>query len=307
MCLITPTKKPYVAEEDIYCYKVLTETSRGLLTPFQDFPIELGKVYESPKIEEEIEDNEINGGFFHALTSPNGQYLNGFGSNCGIYLAVIPKGSQFFLNNGGTQICATSIKIIKKVLSYLEVPTAKESSPLQHSTNETFCRYSDSLTTIDSIVQYAEEHGLYSDLLNKYKFFDEGSYEKNLYAYRLIVAVLTENEENRLTQGDCYYPYVDFYNGTNWTPYNDLTKIGTVVSEGTSYLVVGGNAHSGSNAGLGYFYSGIGVSYSFATVGFRSVSSREIAKFISRHFGKIVFDLMYGLSNCDYYWAEEKE
>lgn len=38
-------------------------------------------------------------------------------------------------------------------------------------------------------------------------------------------------------------------------------------------LIVGGNASDGTNAGLGAFYSYYGVSYSWAAVGFRSVSS----------------------------------
>lgn len=38
-------------------------------------------------------------------------------------------------------------------------------------------------------------------------------------------------------------------------------------------LVVGGDAYCGANAGLGDFASGLGVSYSDAAVGFRSVSA----------------------------------
>lgn len=38
-------------------------------------------------------------------------------------------------------------------------------------------------------------------------------------------------------------------------------------------LVVGGGASDGASAGLGGFYSGIGVSHSYTTFGFRSVSA----------------------------------
>jgi hypothetical protein len=37
-------------------------------------------------------------------------------------------------------------------------------------------------------------------------------------------------------------------------------------------LIVGGSAYRGANAGLGSFDSGSGVSYAWASVGFRSVS-----------------------------------
>ena len=69
-------------------------------------------------------------------------------------------------------------------------------------------------------------------------------------------------------------------------------------------LIVGGSAANGGYAGLGDFLSDHGVSHSAATVGFRSVSSRKIAEHISKYFGRLVFDLMYGESNCDYEWID---
>lgn len=318
MCLVTPTRMPYVAPEDIYCYKVLNEVDGKLVTPYRGFPMELGKVYTAEDVSE-ADDNELSDGFFHAYASPSYMYKTNWSfsprKECAMYLAIIPKGTKFFVNPNCTEICATAIKVISKVSDIgretLFETTATDVAELavEHSAvNHTFDTFKDSLTTMEGIIKYAKDNNLYSDILHKYETFEEGSYERNLYAYRLIVAVLTENEKNSLTNGNCYYPYVDFYNGTGcWNPGIDQVEIGTVVSGGTAYIVVVGGATHGAGEGLGCFNSNSAASYSWADVGFRSVSRREIAEFISRHFGRLIFDLMYGCSNCDYRWVEEND
>lgn len=312
MCLVTPTRVPYVAPEDIYCYKVLNEKDGKLSTPFAGFPMKLGELYTTSDIET-VNDEELAEGFLHAYANPSYMYKrkDWYENSAGepaMYLAVIPKGTKFYTNVGCTELCATALKVISKIADLDDVTPYEKLAKLEEETapsreNKTFSTYKDSLTTMENIVKFAKDNNLYEDLVRKYETFEEGSYEKNLYAYRLIVAVLTENEKNYLTKGDCYYPYVRFHNGRYSN--SDLVKVGTIISNGIAYDVVGGYASYGTAAGLGDFYSGSGVSGSWAHVGFRSVSSREIAKFISRHFGKIVFDLMYGCANCDYRWVEE--
>lgn len=320
MCLVTPTKKAYTAEADIYCYKVLNESNGQLQTPFRGFPVELGKIYSTEHVSE-VSDNEIGEGFLHAYASPSYMYkrkeyyCRNSGDKPAMYLAVIPKGAKFFTNNDCTELCTTAIRVIEKIADLDDVSLfSKIATDLtdQRETsskvNETFDNYKEHFTTMENIVKFAKDNSLYTDIVRKYETFEEGSYEKNLYAYRLIVAVLTEDEKNSLTNGSCYYPFVRFYNGRGYyNPGNDMVKIGTIISDGTSYTVVGGSATCGTHAGLGYFVSNAGVSYSLASIGFRSVSSYEIAEFISCHFGKIVFDLMYGLANCDYHWVGEND
>lgn len=320
MCLVTPTKKAYTATADLYCYKVLNEVNGQLVTPFRGFPIELGKIYSTEHVSE-VSDNEIGEGFLHAYASPSymykrkEDYCRNSGDKPAMYLAVIPKGAKFFTNNDCTELCATAIRVIQKVADldndslFSKVATdLNDKRGAYERVNETFDKYKEHLTTMENIVRFAKDNSLYTDIVRKYETFEEGSYEKNLYAYRLIVAVLTEDEKNSLVKGDCYYPYVRFFDGSGYySPGRDMVKIGTIISNGTSYIVVGGDAHGGAFAGLGSFGSGDGVSYSHAAVGFRSVSSYEIAKFISYHFGKIVFDLMYGCANCDYHWVDEEQ
>lgn len=156
--------------------------------------------------------------------------------------------------------------------------------------------------TLDDAIKIAKKS--YPELYKKWENADSDSYEENLYAYRMVVAVLTNNEKNHLVSGDRYIPYVDFCDPGKEKNCGGKTIVGHIESEGRKFTVVGGLAYAGGYAGLGYFLSYAGVSNSYMSVGFRSVSSRKIAEHISKYFGRLVFDLMYGESNCDYKWID---
>ena len=156
--------------------------------------------------------------------------------------------------------------------------------------------------TLDDAIKIAKKS--YPELYKKWENADSDSYEESLYAYRMVVAVLTNNEKNHLVSGDRYIPYVDFCDPGKEKNCDGKTIVGHIESEGRKFTVVGGGAYYGGFAGLGGFLSTNGVSYSDATVGFRSVSSRKIAEHISKYFGRLVFDIMYGAANCDYKWID---
>lgn len=145
---------------------------------------------------------------------------------------------------------------------------------------------------------------LYPESYKKWVGAKGGSYEESLYAYRMVVAVLTNNEKNHLVSGDRYIPYVNFCDPGKEKNCDGKTIVGHIESEGRKFTVVGGLAHDGGRAGLGNFNSYYGASASYAIVGFRSVSSRKIAEHISKYFGRLVFDIMYGAANCDYKWID---
>ena len=130
------------------------------------------------------------------------------------------------------------------------------------------------------------------------------SYERKVASYRIVVAALTNNEKRYLTTGDKWYPVVQFCRPKDKRNCWGDVLIGTIESEGEKYSVVGGNASCGTGAGLGSFYSSDGVSHSHMRIGFRSVSSREIAEHISTYFGKLLFEVLYGGTNCDWKWVE---
>lgn len=56
--------------------------------------------------------------------------------------------------------------------------------------------------------------------------------------------------------------------------------------------------------GLGNFDSSHGISYTVPNIAFYSVSSKEIAQYISEKFGRLLFEVDYGGVNCDWEWID---
>ena len=161
------------------------------------------------------------------------------------------------------------------------------------------------ITTFDDALIYVRNYlPECKDLLISYNKSIPGSYEHSVVCYRIVVAALTNNEKRHLTTGDKWYPVVQFCRPKDKNNCWGNVLIGTIESEGVRYSVVGGDANGGASAGLGHFYSGDGVSYSDTSVGFRSVYSKEIAQHISTYFGKLLFDVHYGGTNCGWKWVE---
>ena len=143
------------------------------------------------------------------------------------------------------------------------------------------------------------------DLITTYQYIPGNSFEHNIICYRIIIAALTNNEERHLTTGERWYPVVQFCKPQDRKNCWGNVYLGTIKSEGEIYDVVGGYASYGGDAGLGFFYSNLGVSSSNSRIGFRSVSaSREIAEHISKYFGKLLFEVYYGGTNCDWKWIK---
>ena len=161
------------------------------------------------------------------------------------------------------------------------------------------------ITTFEDALFYVKNYlPECKDLLISYNKSIPDSYEHSVVCYRIVVAALTNNEKRHLTTGDKWYPVVQFCRPKDRNNCWGSVLIGTIESEGARYSVVGGSADGGASAGLGPFHSFYGVSDSYADVGFRSVSSKEIAQHISTYFGKLLFDVHYGGTNCDWKWVE---
>ena len=161
-----------------------------------------------------------------------------------------------------------------------------------------------SITTLADALTYVRNYlPECEDLLTSYTRAMPGSYEFDVVCYRIVVAALTNNEKRHLTTGDKWYPVIQFCHPKDKKNCWGDVLIGTIELEGVRYCVVGGRSAYGSNAGLGAFLSHGGVSNSSAPVGFRSVSSKEIAQHISTYFGKLLFDVCYGGTNCDWKWV----
>lgn len=195
---------------------------------------------------------------------------------------------------------------MKKQVIEIEVPDGKkavwENGAIRFVSEDPHWK---SITTLADALTYVRKYlPECEDLLTSYTRAMPGSYEFDVVCYRIVVAALTNNEKRHLTTGDKWYPIVQFCRPKNKENCWGDTLIGTIESEGVRYSVVGGGADCGADAGLGYFHSNGGVSFSDADIGFQSVSSKEIAQHISTYFGKLLFDVCYGGTNCGWKWVE---
>lgn len=151
--------------------------------------------------------------------------------------------------------------------------------------------------------QYLKENNLCSDLLREYEQVPPGSYSETLCGYRIVVAALTANEPRHLTTGDHWFPVIQFCLPEKvekcWADH----LVGYIESEGQRFAVVGGASSDGTHAGLGFFL-GDGTSQAWTSISATSVPSKEVAKYISRQFGQLLFEVIYGGVNCTWKWCK---
>lgn len=122
---------------------------------------------------------------------------------------------------------------------------------------------------------------------------DKVSYNKSvnsLAKLQTILDVLNEKHKFNLLTGTVWYPWVRFFRMKS-VP-KDAEVIGHFRYQGEKFALVGG-AINGGGAGLGCFYSGVGVGSANSDVGMLACKSEEIAKYVSTQFGKLVFDACF--------------
>lgn len=156
---------------------------------------------------------------------------------------------------------------------------------------------------VDDAVNYLFKANIRHDLLEEYYQARIGSYAKKLAAYRIVVAALTNNEKYHLTTGEQWFPVVQFCKPGMEQNCLGSKILGSIESEGQKFTVVSGYASPCAYTGLGSFFPFHRVSLSSSYIGFRSVSSREIAEHISKYFGRLLFEVHYGGVNCDWKWV----
>lgn len=162
----------------------------------------------------------------------------------------------------------------------------------------------ESIKTIDDAILFLVKNKIGDDILNTLSKLLPNSFEWKIAAYRAVVAAVTYNEQRHLTTGERWFPTIEFCRPGELTNcYGDVV-VGRIKSEGEEFDVVGGHAYGGARAGLGYFDSTYGASSSSALIGFRSVGSKKAALYISKQFGKLLFEVSYGGTNCDWKWME---
>lgn len=158
------------------------------------------------------------------------------------------------------------------------------------------------IKTVGDAARFLSDKRICEDILDSLSRLPENSFEWKVAAYRAVVAAVTYNEQRHLTTGERWYPTIEFCRPSKLRNCCGDTIVGRIKSEGEEFNVVGGSAHGGADAGLGRFYSSDGVSGAWATIGFRSVGSKKAALYISKQFGKLLFEISYGGTNCDWKW-----
>ena len=160
----------------------------------------------------------------------------------------------------------------------------------------------ESIKTIEDAAQFLTDKRICEDILDSLYRLPKYSFEWKIAAYRAVVAAVTYNEQRHLTTGERWFPTIEFCRPGKLKNCHGDIVVGRIKSEGEEFDVVGGCAPAGANAGLGYFHSASGVSCAWAHVGFRSVGSKKAAIYISKQFGKLLFEVSYGGINCDWRW-----
>lgn len=95
-----------------------------------------------------------------------------------------------------------------------------------------------------------------------------------------------------------YYPYNPFITKSSTYYKSEINSgkmevIGKIKSEGEEYNVLGGRA-VGGGAGLGYFYSDLGVGGAETGIGLLGCASKEIAEHFRKYFGMLITEAKYG-------------
>lgn len=107
----------------------------------------------------------------------------------------------------------------------------------------------------------------------------------------VILDALNEGHKFNLLTGTVWYPWVRFFRMKSVPKGAEV--IGHFSYQGEKFALVGSCASHGSDAGLGYFNSDLGVGLAYSFVGMLACKSEEIAKYVSTQFGKLVFDACF--------------
>lgn len=156
----------------------------------------------------------------------------------------------------------------------------------------------ESIKTIKDATKFLQDKRICADILVSLSRLPKDSFEWKVAAYRAVVAAVTYNEQRHLITGERWFPIVRFCRPGKCNNF----IIGRIKSEGEEFDVVSGGAVDGAGAGLDGFDLDNDMSYAWAPIGFRSVGSREVALYISKQFGKLLFEVSYGGTNCDWRW-----
>ena len=104
-----------------------------------------------------------------------------------------------------------------------------------------------------------------------------------------IIDALNEGYKFDLIKGNIYIPFIRFYKGID--PKNNV--IGHFYYKNEKFTLVSDEAYGDFHVGLGYFRSDYFVGIASADVSMLACKTREIAKYVSLQFGKLLFEACF--------------
>ena len=118
MCLYTINRKPFVAKRDYIVYKYLRKEGNNYVTPIQEKKVSLNDTIKAELRTNYNNDSVIDykimvgSGFVHAVLCENESF-----NNCIVFKAIIKKGTEFYISDSITDICAREIFITDEVVN----------------------------------------------------------------------------------------------------------------------------------------------------------------------------------------------
>lgn len=112
---------------------------------------------------------------------------------------------------------------------------------------------------------------------------------ESLKKLHIILDALNEGYEFDLLKGNVWYPYIKFSKSRP----TDNIVVGKFSYKGEVYYLICCSALSGGNTGLTGWCSSIEMGFYNVGVGLLTCKSKEIAEYVSKQFGKLLFEACY--------------
>ena len=155
----------------------------------------------------------------------------------------------------------------------------------------------ESITTFTDAYWYCYNYDRFAEYVAACNHALPDTYEEKVAKLRLVIAALTDNEKLSLTSGTVYYPALQLYKADYSGSVIGKDMVGTIITEGGTYVVISTNSHNTCLQGLGEFTPDCPVSC--ISIGINiGLPSKEIADHLTKYFGKLLFEVMYGMCNC---------
>lgn len=160
-----------------------------------------------------------------------------------------------------------------------------------------------SIKTFEDAYEYClSKRNKFIKYIDSYDRTGLDTYEDSVAKLRMVIAALTNNKKLSLTSGSVYYPALQFYKADYPGLVISKDIIGTIITEGEKYVVVSTDANTTYLQGFGKF---VPVRHnSCISTGINiGLPSKEIADHLTKYFGKLLFEVMYGMCNCEWEWV----